>query len=131
MVIDTSAIVAVLCDEPEAEQFEHVLIADPVRLVSAGTLLEAGIVIEAKLGEASSGELDLWLHKLKAEIVPVTEEHVSLAREAFRRFGKGRHKAGLNFGDCFAYALAVETGEPLLFKGDDFAKTDVAAAVRR
>lgn len=131
MVIDTSAIVAVLCDEPEAEQFEQLLVADPVRLVSAGTLLEAGIVIEAKLGEAGSGELDLWLHKLKAEIVPVTEEHVSLAREAFRRFGKGRHKAGLNFGDCFAYALAVETGEPLLFKGDDFAKTDVVPAVRR
>ena len=131
MVIDTSAIVAVLCDEPEAEQFEQLLVADPVRLVSAGTLLEAGIVIEAKLGEAGSGELDLWLHKLKAEIVPVTEEHVSLAREAFHRFGKGRHKAGLNFGDCFAYALAIETGEPLLFKGDDFAKTDVVPAVRR
>ncbi len=125
MVIDTSAIVAVLCDEPEAEKFEQALIADPVRLVSAGTLLEAGIVIEAKLGEAGGGELDLWLHKLKAEIAPVTDEQVTLARDAFRRFGKGRSKAGLNFGDCFAYALAVERGEPLLFKGDDFAKTDV------
>lgn len=130
MVIDTSAIVAVLCDEPEAEKFEQALIADPVRLVSAGTLLEAGIVIEAKLGEAGGGELDLWLFKLKAEIVPVTAEQVEVARDAFRKFGKGRHKAGLNFGDCFAYALAMERGEPLLFKGDDFAKTDVARAVR-
>lgn len=127
MVIDTSAIVAILNDEPEAEDLERALAADPIRLVSAGTLLETAIVIEARFGTAGGGELDLWLNKLRAEIVAVAAEHVEIARAAFRRFGKGRHQAGLNFGDCFAYALAIDRGEPLLFKGGDFSKTDVTA----
>lgn len=127
MVIDTSAIVAILSDEPEAEQLERALAADPVRLVSAATLLECGIVIETRLGERGGGELDLWLHKLRAEIVDVTADQVAIAREAHRRYGKGRAKAGLNFGDCFSYALAMERRERLLFKGSDFAHTDVDA----
>jgi ribonuclease VapC len=126
MVVDTSAIVAILRSEPEAEQMERALVGDPVRLLSAGTLLETGIVLETLLGDGAGSELDLWLHKLKAEIVPVTADHVSIARDAYRRYGKGRGtRGGLNFGDCFAYALAISRGEKLLFKGADFAKTDV------
>jgi ribonuclease VapC len=131
MVIDTSAIMAILCDEPDAAALERALADDPVRLVSAGTLLECGIVIEARLGDAGGAELDLWLHKLRAEIVDVTAEQVAIARDAFRRYGKGRAKAGLNFGDCFAYALSASRGEPLLFKGGDFSRTDIAAVSLR
>ncbi len=127
MVLDTSAVVAILSDEPEAERLERALASDPVRLISAGTLLECGIVIETRLGEPGGGELDLWLHKLQAEIVDVTAGQVAIARDAYRRYGKGRGKAGLNYGDCFSYALALDRGERLLFKGNDFAKTDVQA----
>jgi ribonuclease VapC len=133
VVLDTSAIVAILCDEPEAEQLERALVEDPVRLISAATLIESGIIIETRLGEAGGGELDLWLHKLKAEVVEVSAEHAAIAREAYRRYGKGRGKGnGLNFGDCFAYALASARGERLLFIGGDFAKTDIqpATAIR-
>jgi ribonuclease VapC len=98
------------------------------RLVSAGNALEAGIVIEARLGEVGGRDLDLYLHKLDIEVVAFTPRQVNLARKAYRRFGKGRHPAGLNFGDCMAYALARDTGEPLLFKGNDFTRTDVIAA---
>ena len=125
MVIDTSAIVAIALDEPEAPEFERRIADDPVRLISAATLLEAVIVIEARLGEAGGGELDLRLHKAS---VAVEAERVDRARRTRRRYGKGRHPAGLNFGDCFSYALAALSLEPLLFKGEDFAKTDVRAA---
>ena len=128
MVIDTSAILAILLNEPEAIDFERRIAANPVRLVSAGTLVEATIVIEARLGDTGGREFDLWLHKLDVEIVPVDAEQAQMARRAWRRFGKGRHPAGLNYGDCFAYALAATRGEPLLFKGDDFSRTDLAAA---
>ncbi len=128
MVIDTSAIVAIALDEPEAPAFEQRIADDPIRLMSAATVLEAAMVIETRLGEAGGSELDLWLHKVGVEIVPVGTEHADRARRAWRRFGKGRHPAGLNYGDCFSYALAVLTGEPLLFKGSDFAQTDIAAA---
>jgi ribonuclease VapC len=128
-VIDTSAIVAIALDEPEAPEFERRIAGDPVRLISAATVLEAAMVIETRLGEAGGSELDLWLHKADVEIVAVERDHADdQARRAWRRFGKGRHPAGLNFGDCFSYALAALTQEPLLFKGEDFAKTDIRAA---
>lgn len=127
MVIDTSALVAILLDEPDRRRFTRAVADASVRAVSAATVLEAGIVIEAKLGEVGGRELDLLLHRAAVEVVSVDEEQAVIARAAWRRFGKGRHAAGLNFGDCFAYALASVRGEPLLFKGDDFAATDVLA----
>lgn len=128
MVIDTSAILAVLLNEPEAPDLERRIAADPVRLISAATLVETAIVIESRLGDAGGREFDLWLHRLDAETVPVDAEQADMARRAWRRFGKGRHPAGLNYGDCFAYALAATRGEPLLFKGGDFSRTDLTAA---
>lgn len=125
MVIDTSAIVAIALNEPEAPAFEQRIADDPVRLISAAAALEAAMVIETRLGEAGGSELDLWLHKAGVEIIAVEAEHADKARRAWRRFGKGRHPAGLNFGDCLSYALAALTQEPLLFKGEDFSKTDV------
>ena len=126
MVLDTSALLALLLDEPEAEDFRGAVEDDTTRLVSAATLLETAIVIEVRKGEAGGRELDALIQKADVAVVPVDAEHVSEARRAYRRFGKGRHAAGLNFGDVFAYALARTAGEPLLFKGEDFAKTDIA-----
>jgi ribonuclease VapC len=125
MVIDTSAIVAITRNEPDAAELEVRIADDPVRLISAATVLEATIVLETRLGDAGGREFDLWLLKIGAEIVPVDAEQADAARRAWRRFGKGRHAAALNYGDCFSYALALARGEPLLFKGEDFAKTDV------
>lgn len=125
MVLDTSALLALLLDEPEAEDFRAAVEEDTTRLVSAATLLETALVIEARKGERGGHELDTLIQKADVVVVPVDTEHVSEARRAYRRFGKGRHAAGLNFGDVFAYALARAAGEPLLFKGDDFAKTDI------
>ena len=125
MVLDTSALLALLLDEPEAEDFRAAVEEDTTRLVSAATLFETVLVIEARKGERGGQELDTLIQKAEVLVVPVDAEHVSEARRAYRRFGKGRHAAGLNFGDVFAYALARTAGEPLLFKGDDFAKTDV------
>jgi ribonuclease VapC len=128
MVIDTSVIAAIAFNEPEARVLHEKIVDDPVRLISAATVLEAAMVIEARLGEAGGADLDLWLHKTEVEIVAVTAEHSDQARRAWRRFGKGRHPAALNYGDCFSYALAKLAGEPLLFKGDDFSRTDIEAA---
>jgi ribonuclease VapC len=125
MVIDTSALLALLLNEPEAQAFTRAIAADPRRLLSAFTALETAVVIEAKKGEAAGREFDLLLHKAGLDIVPMDAGQMELARSAWRRFGKGRHSAGLNLGDCCSYALARFTGEPLLYKGDDFAKTDV------
>jgi ribonuclease VapC len=125
MVIDTSAIVAIALNEPDAAELEVRIADDPVRLISAATVLEATIVLETRLGDAGGREFDLWLLKIGAEIVPVDAEQADAARRAWRRFGKGRHAAALNYGDCFSYALALTRCEPLLFKGEDFAKTDV------
>jgi ribonuclease VapC len=125
MVIDTSAIAAILFDEPDAAVLEDKIADDPVRLVSAATLLEATIVVEARLGDPGGREFDLWLHRAEVEIMPVDSEQADIARRAWRRYGRGRHPAGLNYGDCFSYALAATHHEPLLFKGDDFTKTDV------
>lgn len=124
MVIDTSAIVAIALNEPDASEIELRIADDPVRLISAATVLEAAMVLETRLGDAGGREFDLWLLKIGAEIVPVNVEQADAARRAWRRYGKGHH-AALNYGDCFSYALAVTRGEPLLFKGEDFAKTDV------
>ncbi len=126
MVLDTSALLVLLLDEPEAEAYRAVLEEDETRLVSAATLLEAGIVVEARKGEAGGRELDLLIHRAEIDVVAVDAEQVAEARRGYRRYGRGRHAAGLNFGDVFAYALARTSGEPLLFKGDDFSKTDVA-----
>jgi ribonuclease VapC len=125
MVLDTSALLALLLDEPDAEAFRVAVEEDTTRLVSAATLLETAVVIEARKGEAGGRELDLLIHKAGIDIVAVDGDQISEARRAYRRFGKGRHDAGLNFGDLFAYALTRTTGEPLLFKGSDFSKTDV------
>jgi ribonuclease VapC len=125
MVLDTSALLVLLLDEPEAESYRALLEEDGTRLVSAATLLETSLVIEARKGEAGGRELDLLIHKAEIDVVPVDVEQVAEARRAYRRFGRRRHAAGLNLGDVFAYALARTSGEPLLFKGDDFSKTDV------
>lgn len=129
MVLDTSALLVLLLDEPDAESFRIAVEEDATRLVSAATLLETAIVIEARKGDAGGRELDLLLHRADAVVVPVDGDQVAEARRAYRKFGRGRHAAGLNFGDVFAYALARTSGEPLLFKGEDFARTDVSRAL--
>ena len=129
MVIDTSAILAILLDEPERTRFTGLMDADERRLVSTTSVLEASMVLEGRLGSGAGGDLDLLLHRANAEIIAFDAEQLVIARAAFRRYGKGRHPAGLNFGDCIAYALSRWTGEPLLFKGADFGATDVRAVV--
>ena len=129
MIVDSSALLAILNREADAERYEAaILTAAPCRM-SVANLLEVSIVIESRGGAEAGHELDAFLERAGIEPVPVTGEHLEAARQAWRRFGKGRHPAGLNFGDCFAYALARVTAEPLLFKGDDFARTDIPAAV--
>lgn len=125
MVIDTSAIVAILFGEPEAEAFAEAIEQDAVRLMSAASVLEAAIVVESELGDPGARELDLLLYQAGIRVVPFSPDHLAAARHAYRAFGTGRHAAALNFGDCFSYGLSKSTGEPLLSKGDDFARTDV------
>ena len=129
MVIDTSALIAVLGDEPERERFVDAIEAAETRQMSAATFVEASIVLEVRHGAEGVRLFDLFVDRAGIEVVPVDDDQAREARRAFARFGKGRHAAGLNFGDCFAYALAVTAGESLLFKGDDFSKTDVESAV--
>jgi ribonuclease VapC len=128
MVIDTSAIVAVLENEPEGANFIRLIAADEVRLLSAVSRVECTCVIEGRKRAAGRADLELLLREAAIEVAPVTADQAEIACEVFRRFGRGRHPAGLNIGDTFAYALARATGEPLLFKGDDFARTDIARA---
>ena len=125
MILDTSAVYALLVAEPEAGAMASALAADTVRLISAANLVEITIVVEARYGPAGGRELDLLLHRAGVETVGVTPEQAETARVGYRRYGKGRHPASLNFGDTFAYALSRVSGEPLLFKGTDFGKTDV------
>lgn len=125
MVLDTSVLVAILSDEPEAPGLEAAIENDPVRLLSAASLLEAAIVVESRYGPAGERELDLLVHRAGVEVVSVDREQVEIARHAYQEFGKGHHLAALNFGDCFPYALSKVTGEPLLFCGTDFGETDV------
>lgn len=127
MVLDSSAVVAILFDEPERHAFTTAIERDPLRLISAANLLESALIVESRRGEPAGRELDLLLHRAAVEVVAVDSEQAQAARAAWRRYGKGRHSAGLNFGDCFAYALAGTSGQPLLFKGEDFARTDVVA----
>ena len=128
MIIDTSAIIAILFREPDAERFARAITAASSRRISTATLLEATIVLESRSGPTAAQELDTFLRRAQIELEPVTPEQAQTARQAWRRFGKGNHPAGLNFGDCFAYALADVTREPLLFKGRDFELTDIPAA---
>ena len=125
MVIDTSAVVAIMVREPAADRLLSAVEADRTRLVSAATVVEASMVLLGRYGEACDPQLDRLLRGIGAEVVPVGDEQVALARDAALRFGRGRHPAALNFGNCFSYALSVARGEPLLFVGDDFSKTDV------
>lgn len=125
MVLDTSALLAILFDEPERRAFNEKIAADPTRLLSAASLVETAIVIESRAGAAGGRDLDLFIHKAGLSIEAVDANQAEIARRAFRAYGKGRHPAGLDFGDCFAYALAKATGEALLCKGDDFAQTDL------
>lgn len=129
MVIDSSALMAVLLREPGSDLIAAAIETATPRLISAATLLEISIVIESRKGEAGGRELDLLLYRAEIEVVPVDQDQAELARIGWRRFGKGRHPAGLNFGDCFAYALAKSRQLPLLFCGKDFARTDVDAAL--
>jgi ribonuclease VapC len=129
VVLDTSALVAMLLGEPERDQFIAALAEAEDPLISAGTLLEASIVLQSRLGEAGLADLDELLATAGVRCVAVDLAQAHAARDAFARFGKGRDAAGVNYGDCFAYALARVAQAPLLFKGDDFARTDVVAAV--
>jgi ribonuclease VapC len=125
MVVDSSAVLAILFREPERSQFLKLVDESQTRLISAAGALESAMVIEHRHGIAGGDELDLFLHRAAIEIVSVDSEQFFVARQAWRRFGKGRHPAALNFGDCFAYALSKVSGEPLLAKGTDFQKTDL------
>ena len=127
MVIDTSAIIAILSNEPDATQLAGAIAAADSRFMSAASLLESAIVIESRYGPSGGQKLDELIATAEIQIEPVTVDQVSIARTAFRTYGKGRHPAGLNFGDCFAYALAKSKEAPLLFKGDDFSRTDIKA----
>ncbi|MER8407769.1 MULTISPECIES: type II toxin-antitoxin system VapC family toxin [unclassified Mesorhizobium] len=128
MVIDTSAVVAILRSEPEAARLERALVLDPIRLVPATCVLEARMVLVSRRGEHALAEIDLWLRKIEADIIPVDSELVDLATQGWLTYGKGHHPAALNFADCLSYALAKRADEPLLFVGKDFSQTDIEAA---
>jgi ribonuclease VapC len=128
MIIDTSALIAILYGEPERAEFARLIHdADSCR-VSVASFVELSMVVESQLGPEAGRQVDTLFRRTGIVIEPVTVEHGHLARQAFLDYGKGRHKAGLNFGDCFSYALAKATGEPLLFKGRDFSETDIKSA---
>jgi ribonuclease VapC len=129
MVIDSSAALAILLGEAENELLAAAIDADTTRLMSAVSVLETSIVVEARKGPAAGRELDLFLHRGRIDIVPFNAHQLELARNAYRRYGKGYHRAALNLGDCCAYALAAASGEPLLFKGRDFFHTDIPSAL--
>lgn len=125
MIIDTSALLAILYQESDALHFVEAIVSAEVSRMSAANFLEAAINIDS-IGDAeASRQLDTFIRRAEIQIEAVTHEQAQIARQAYRDFGKGKHPAALNFGDCFAYALARFTGEPLLFKGNDFAKTDI------
>ncbi len=128
LVIDTSAIMAVLQQEPEADRFAEAIDQASERLISTVSLLEAGILCRSRKGLEGVQRLDALVHAAGMTAAPFDHDQSLIAREAFARFGKGRHEAGLNFGDCAAYALAAVLGAPLLFKGNDFSATDIEAA---
>jgi ribonuclease VapC len=125
MVIDTSALLAILFDEPERRTFNEAIEAAESLVMSAATFVEVSMVIESRFGTEGLRDLDVFIERAGIKLAAVDSEQAHVARRAFSRFGKGRHRAGLNFGDCFVYALAIVLGEPLLFKGEDFPQTDV------
>ena len=129
MIIDTSALIAVLRSEPGSEHYTRAIEDSTVCRLSAANFLEAGIVVDVTGDAVASRRLDDFITEAEIQIEPVTEHQAHLARAAYRDFGKGKHRARLNFGDCFAYALAKDKREPLLFKGSDFSFTDVASAL--
>jgi ribonuclease VapC len=129
VIVGASALIAILFKEEEALAFAQAMQAAPNRAVAAPTVLETAMVAEGRSGPEMGAALDRLLGAMRAEIVPFTAEHAAIARDAWRRYGKGRHPAALNLGDCFAYALAQSRNEPLLFKGADFPLTDVKAAL--
>lgn len=128
MVIDSSAVIAILFDEPERAAFLAKLAADSTRLMTIVGYVESSFMILSRRGEAGLTDFAAFLDRAEVERVSVDARQAEIAVDAFRRFGRGRHPAALNIGDCFAYALAKATGEPLLFKGTDFSRTDIAAA---
>lgn len=129
MVIDSSALIAIISAEPERRTFEQAIRMAPVRLLGSPSLVETSIVVLARRHEAGLTILNELVADMRLQVVPFSADQAQLAIDAFRRFGKERHPAALNFGDCFSYALATATGEPLLFKGDDFSRTDVRRAI--
>ena len=125
MIIDTSALVAVVLPEPKEKAILSAIAAAGQRRISTGTWLEASIVIDQKHSSVFTTRFNALLARIDAELVPVSIEHATVARAAYERYGRGNHPAKLNYGDCFAYALAKLTGKPLLFKGNDFSQTDI------
>ncbi len=129
MIVDSSALLAILNREADADRFQDAIVTAWRCRMSVANMLEASIVVEGRGGADAGHELDVFMEHAEIEPAPVTAEHLDVARQAWRRFGKGRHPAALNLGDCFAYALAQVTGEPLLYKGDGFAHTDIQAVL--
>ena len=129
MIVDSSAILAILFNESDAESYAQAITNADACRISAASFVEVAIVVEAQTKATGSRQFDAFFRRAGIVIEPVTEEQAHIARQAYTDFGKGRHKAGLNFGDCFAYALAKITGETLLFKGEDFKKTDIISAI--
>jgi len=128
MIVDSSAILAILFNEDDAERYARAITDADACRISAANFVEVAIVVEAQTKATGSRQFDAFFRRAGIVIEPVTEEQAHIARQAYTDFGKGRHKAGLNFGDCCAYALAKTSGETLLFKGEDFKKTDIASA---
>jgi ribonuclease VapC len=125
MVLDTSAILAILQNEPERRKFNEAIEAAETRSLSTASFVECSMILESRYGADGVRDLALFIAKAQVSLVSVDEEQADLARRAFRKYGKSRHPAGLNFGDCFSYALARALDKPLLFKGNDFSQTDI------
>lgn len=130
MILDSSAVLAIVLGEPGNSVFVDAIAASASCKISAASFVEASIVAESRAGEQGTRQCDIFFRSSRVSIEPVTEEQAHLARQCYSEYGKGRHAAGLNFGDCFAYALAKATGEPLLFKGLDFSQTDIEPALK-
>jgi len=129
MIVDTSAVLAILFAEEDAARYADAIAAADTRVISAANYLEAAIVVDHQAGAAAGRQLDAFMSRAEFHVASVTRHHADLARQAYLDFGKGNHPAGLDFGDCFAYALSKATGAPLLYKGDDFARTDLVSAL--
>jgi ribonuclease VapC len=125
VIVDSSAILAILFNEPNAALYAMAIASASSCRISAANYVEAAVVVDSQSPAAGPRQFDAFMRRAGIVIEPVTEEHALVARQAYADFGKGRHPAGLNFGDCFSYALAMVSGEPLLFKGNDFSQTDV------